>query len=68
MKKMNENEARTLNAGGGYKCSRCGERFYTSVIYRTAWWLPNVKSRAIDQCNMHIITAHRGQANARWCW
>ncbi len=68
MKAMSvENQIRS-NAGSGYKCSSCGAKFYTYVVYKTPCWMPDVKSRAIDQCNLHIISAHRGQANAKWCW
>lgn len=61
------------NAGSGYKCSVCGKRFYTYVIQKTPWWLPDVKSRAIDQCNLHIMTSgcrdKKGRAaKAKWCW
>lgn len=68
MKEMSLEKQIQTNAGGGYRCSGCGAKFYTYVIHRTPWWMPDVKSRAIDQCNTHIITAHRGHASARWCW
>lgn len=66
MKKMSVNAQVYANAGSGYKCSGCGQKFYTYVIYKTPWWLPDVKSRAIDQCNLHIMTSNHRKAKAKW--
>ena len=70
MKAMSINAQVNANAGSGYKCSVCGEKFCTIVHPKTVWWLPAVKERAIDRCNLHIITCHCGnkKAKAKWCW
>ncbi len=68
MKAMSINAQVNANAGSGYKCSACGQKFYTYKLEKAAWWLPAVKVRAIDQCNTHIICCHNGKAKAKWCW
>ena len=68
MKEMTISAQIEANGGSGYKCSVCGKKFYTYIIHKTPWWLPNVKSRAIDQCNLHIMTSGHRRAKAKWCW
>ncbi len=53
MKKVNENELRTVD-GGRWKCNTCGAKYFTYI-------------QAVTHANCSAHYNSRG-ANIKWCW
>lgn len=69
MREMGMDSQMAANGGHGYKCSICGQKFYTKkykskLFGRTIRW----KNSAYQQCQLHQTTAHLGKGYPKWCW
>lgn len=65
MKTMSVTAQMNSTAGSGYKCSKCGAKFYTYTV-KNGWY--KYKVTASDQIWLHINTGRCTGAKKKWCW
>lgn len=68
MKLMSTTAQRTAEAGSGYKCSKCGQRFYNTRKKIGRWTVTT--EYAYDKCWLHCNTSRCAsrKAKPKWCF